>query len=563
MIAMRGWVRMLICGAVAAALYLPAMGRPALWEPDEGRYAEIAREMLVSGDWITPRDNFVRYFEKPPLVYWLTALSFRILGKSEFAARLPAAAFSVGQVALIEGLGEALFGAGTGLAAALCLGLSPAFFGFARFITLDPALAFLITAALTLFHRAAAIEGFRSRAAQAEMMGAAALTALGTLTKGPVAIVMVTIVGLFYLIAERRVRDLTRIPWVACATVYLAITTPWFVLVSIRNRGFVDFFFLHEHLERYLSSGEHGWGPWFFVAVVVAGMWPWIFFAPFARAGSEDSTKLSGSSTKPISASSVRFLLIWFATVFIFFSIPRSKLGSYILPGLPPLAILCGLGMVRLSGLDMRRRSQCFGWLAALSLIAAGMASIVCATGVQKHPILRPPGTDLIVAVSLIAIGSTAAFVISRRSPSTASAVGALAIGVIAALLAGTKAREDAASLGSYRGLARAIQPCVQAGCSLASYHHFVQGLPFYTGAREALAGYRGELAPFGDSPDASASFIESEPKLAELWRDRCVVLIANRVDFAHLKLLLAPVPQPIAAEGKKLALTNRADCSR
>src|SRR6516165_4666874 len=204
MIAMRGWVRMLICGAVAAALYLPAMGRPALWEPDEGRYAEIAREMLVSGDWITPRDNFVRYFEKPPLVYWLTALSFRILGKSEFAARLPAAAFSVGQVALIEGLGEALFGAGTGLAAALCLGLSPAFFGFARFITLDPALAFLITAALTLFHRAAAIEGFRSRAAQAEMMGAAALTALGTLTKGPVAIVMVTIVGLFYLIAERR-----------------------------------------------------------------------------------------------------------------------------------------------------------------------------------------------------------------------------------------------------------------------------------------------------------------------------------------------------------------------
>jgi 4-amino-4-deoxy-L-arabinose transferase-like glycosyltransferase len=554
---------MLICGAVATALYLPALGRPALWEPDEGRYAEIAREMTISGDWITPRNNFVRYFEKPPLAYWLTALSFEIFGKNEFAARIPAAVFSIGQVALIEWFGEVIFGAGTGLASALCLGLSPVFFGFARFITLDPALAFLITAALALFHRASATEGFRSRAAQAQMMGVAALTALGTLTKGPVAIVMVTIIAIVYLIAEHRSRDLTRIPWVACAAVYLAITAPWFVLVSIRNRGFLSFFFLHEHLQRYLSSGEHSWGPWFFVAVVAAGMWPWIFFAAFSRDGFPSRAHLADPTTNARSASSVRFLLIWFATVFIFFSFPRSKLGSYILPGLPPLAILCGLGIVRLTTLDVRQRSRCFGWLAAASLVLATGVSIALAIAVEKQATVHAPATDLIVSVSLMAIGSTGAFVLSRSSLTAVPAIGALAVGVVVALFAGTKAREDAASLDSYRSLARAIEPCVQAGCTLASYHHFVQGLPFYTGVREALVGYRGELAPFGDLPDASGSFIESESKLAELWRDRCVVLIANRRDIGALQRLLAPAPQPIAAEGKKLALTNRADCLR
>src|SRR5271157_582383 len=166
-------LRLTIYALLAAILYLPALGRPALWEPDEGRYAEIAREMIISGDWITPRDNFVRYLEKPPLVYWLTALSLGAFGQNEFAARLPAAVFSVGQVALAQWLGEAMFGAGVGLAAAMCLGLSPIFFGFARFITLDPALAFFVTASLALFRRACWTERLGSRGARFQLIGAA------------------------------------------------------------------------------------------------------------------------------------------------------------------------------------------------------------------------------------------------------------------------------------------------------------------------------------------------------------------------------------------------------
>ena len=144
-------LRLTIYAVLAAILYLPGLGKPALWEPDEGRYAEIAREMVVSGDYVTPRDDFELYFEKPPLVYWANAASIKIFGVNEFAVRLPAALFSVGQVVVTAALAEVMFGATAGFFAALVLALSPLFFGFARFATLDPALAFFLTAALARF----------------------------------------------------------------------------------------------------------------------------------------------------------------------------------------------------------------------------------------------------------------------------------------------------------------------------------------------------------------------------------------------------------------------------
>ena len=122
--------RIAMAAIVAAILYLPGLGRPALWEPDEGRYAEIAREMALSGDLVTPRNDYIRYFEKPPLVYWAQAGAIRIFGSTEFAVRLPAALFTVGEVALVCAIGDAMFGAAAGLLAALALALAPLVFAF-------------------------------------------------------------------------------------------------------------------------------------------------------------------------------------------------------------------------------------------------------------------------------------------------------------------------------------------------------------------------------------------------------------------------------------------------
>ncbi|MGA7873508.1 MAG: phospholipid carrier-dependent glycosyltransferase, partial [Candidatus Binatus sp.] len=334
-------VRLTLYALFAAILYLPGLGRPALWEPDEGRYAEIAREMVVSGDYVTPRDDFELYFEKPPLVYWAEAASIHAFGVNEFAVRLPAALFSIGQVVVTAALAEVMLGVSAGFFAALALALSPLFFGFARFATLDPALAFFLTAALGALYVAARDDSLSRPSSRRWMLISAAMLALGTLAKGPVALLLGGAIAFIWLASGRRLAEIRRMPLVWCGVIYAAIVAPWFILVEMRNPGFLRFFFIHEHLERYVASNEHGWGPWFFISIVIGGAWPWIFFVPRGwsamRAVDASSAGVADTSGRRSAAS---FLAIWFAFIFVFFSIPRSKLGSYILPALPPLAIV-------------------------------------------------------------------------------------------------------------------------------------------------------------------------------------------------------------------------------
>jgi 4-amino-4-deoxy-L-arabinose transferase-like glycosyltransferase len=555
-------LRLLVCAMLAAILYLPALGRPALWEPDEGRYAEIAREMVLAHDYMTPRDNWVRYFEKPPLVYWAEALSIKLIGANELAVRLPAALASVAEVAVTVALGEAMFGAAVGLAAAMVLGLSPLVFGFARFATLDPALALFITAALGAFWAAARAPGFDSAAGRRWFLLSAAITAAGTLTKGPVALVLTGAVGLAWLLAQRRAREILRMPWLGAIAIYTAMAAPWFVVAARRNPEFLRFFFIHEHVERYLENAEHGWGPYFFVGVVIAGMWPWIFFVPMGvrelmrvRGGGDES---EARARRPDARASLAFLLRWFGIILVFFSIPRAKLGSYILPALPPLAIVAGYALCRLPRLEVSSLRKLFGALALLNLAATAAIAIARAYfASQGESVLL---TDALAAMAALTAASLVCLAIAWRGSYVTAAIGALALGAVVALGVMGKARMDAEPLGSYRELAHAIVPYLAPGCRLASYRHFVQSLPFYTGYREALVDYRGELAPFSLGPDARESFIATDAGLAQLWHGLgCAVLVVNQNDLPHVRALLGPGATIIGCGGKKLALYNRA----
>ncbi len=547
----------MFCALATALLYLPRLGHPPLWEPDEGRYAEIPREMIVTGDLVTPRDDFVRYFEKPPLVYWLTAASIEVLGRNEFAVRLPSALFSIGQVVISAALGEEILGPAAGLAAAAALALSPLFFGFARFATLDPALAFFVTAALAAFFMALRAPPLGQGSSRGWMVVAAAMLALGTIAKGPVALVLGGGVALIDILVERRLREISAALIFACAFVYAAIAFPWFVVVAMRNPGFVRFFFVHEHLQRYLVSPEHRWGPYFFVVLGVAGTWPWIWFAPLA--GAEKARHAGPDSGGPRAQG---FVFIWGGFVLIFFSLPRSKLGSYILPGLPPFAILAGCGIARLDAIGACRRRRIFAALALVSAVFAIGAMV--ALLLARRRLDAALCADAAMLIAGLTIGAFGALLLDRRSARAWLAIVALAAGVTIALGAGLKARGDAAASFSYRDLAREITPYVDRGCLLASYHHFVQSLPFYTGGREALVGYRGELAPFGDTPDAAASFIANDTRLRDVWESsRCVVLIADQRDLPALLPTLAPLAVIIGCSGQKLALLNRPAANR
>lgn len=555
-------LRLLVCALLAAILYLPALGRPALWEPDEGRYAEIAREMVLAHDYVTPRDNWVRYFEKPPLLYWAEALSIKLLGPNELAVRLPAALASVAEVALTAALGEAMFGAAVGLAAAMVLALSPLVFGFARFATLDPALALFVTATLGAFWAAARAPGFDGAAGRRWFLLAAAMAAGGTLAKGPVALVLTGAVGLAWLLAERRAREILRMPWLGAIAIYAAIAAPWFVLAARRNPEFPRFFFIHEHVQRYLENAEHGWGPYFFVVVVIAGMWPWICFVPMgvrelmrARNGGDEAEP---PTRRPAARGSLAFMLWWFGIILVFFSIPRAKLGSYILPALAPLAIVAGYALCRLPRLAAPSLRRLLGTLALLNLTATAAVAIahLYFTSNAASTLLA----DAFAAMAALTVASLVCLAIAWRGRHAPAAAGALALGVAMALGMMVKARLDAQPLGSYRELARAIIPYLGPECRLASYRHFVQSLPFYTGHREALVDYRGELAPFGLGPDARESFIATDADLARLWQGPgCAVLVVNRGDLPHVRALLGSQTTVVGCEGKKLALYNRA----
>jgi 4-amino-4-deoxy-L-arabinose transferase-like glycosyltransferase len=553
-------IRLAAYAILAAILYLPGLGRPALWEPDEGRYAEIAREMVISGDYVTPRDDFELYFEKPPLVYWAEAGAIQIFGVNEFAVRLPAALFSIGQVVVTAALAEAMLGAAAGFMAALVLALSPLFFGFARFATLDPALAFFLTAGLATFYAAASEDSPARPRARRWLLISAAMLALGTLAKGPIALILGGAVAVAWLATEGRLGRIAQMPLVWCIVIYSAIVVPWFVLVEARNPGFMHFFIVHEHLERYVASSEHGWGPWFFIPIVIGGAWPWIFFVPpgwsAMRAGDGLPESAKDPSGRPAAA---RFIAIWFVVIFVFFSIPRSKLGTYILPALPPLAIVAGYGLARMAALDAARRRRLLAVVAVANLAAAAVLFVFFELA---RPAINPKlGVDGLLIGAVLAAGAIAMYSLGRAASRAAYAIGAIAIAMIAAVALGARAREDASSIYTYRNLARSVAPYLAGDCTLASYRHYVQSLPFYTGRRETRVEYWGELSEVSPtSPGRSPFLIGTDARLRQVWSSGgCMVLIVNDRDRNALAGALKPAPVVIGCEGKKLALYNGA----
>ncbi|MGC2491992.1 glycosyltransferase family 39 protein [Candidatus Binatus sp.] len=559
MLAANRSLRLTIYALLAVILYLPGLGRPALWEPDEGRYAEIAREMVLSGDYVTPRDDFELYFEKPPLAYWAEAAAIRIFGPNEFAVRLPAALFSVGQVVATAALAEVMFGATAGFFAALVLALSPLFFGFARFATLDPALAFFLTAALATFYLAAREDSFSQPSARRWMLISAAMLAMGTLAKGPIALLLAGAIALAWLAIEHRLREIVRMPLVWCGLIYAAIVLPWFILMEARNPGFLRFFFIHEHLERYTTSSEHGWGPWFFIPIVLGGMWPWIFFVPLGWSAMRADDILPNSVPASSRRSDASFLAIWFIVIFVFFSIPRSKLGSYILPALPPLAIVAGYGLARLRAVDDSSRRRLFALIAIANLVLASAVFIF--VELARGPINAALGADALLIATVLAAGAVVMYALGRNASRVTQAIGALALAMLATVPLSARIREDASSISTYRNLARAVQPYLAGDCALASYRHYVQSLPFYTRRRETRVEYWGELSEVSPpTPTKSPFLIGSEGRLRQIWSSgSCMVLIANDRDLKALDDSLKPAPVVVGCGGKKFALYNGA----
>jgi 4-amino-4-deoxy-L-arabinose transferase len=371
----------LVVIALFLLLYILPLGVRPLVIPDETRYAEIPREMLASGDWVVPRLDGLRYFEKPVLGYWLNAAAMTIFGQNSFAARFPSAV-AVGFSALFLFALARRFAGGylaailTAVAFLTCMEV----FALGIFNVLDSALSFFITAAMVSFFYAYTEENSRRERASLALMGV--FCGLAFLTKGFLAFAVPVAAIAPFMIWEGRWRELFKIPWVPILFAVL-VALPWSILIHLREPSFWHYFFWIEHIHRFASpiGGQHPKPFWFFVPVILGGALPWTALIPAA---------ISGLREMRLRDTLLRFALCWLLFPFLFFSASQGKLGTYILPCFPPLVILLIIGVLRYLERGGKRAFS-IGVL-VLAVLPAGAAAALLLNQITGFPGFRVYG---------------------------------------------------------------------------------------------------------------------------------------------------------------------------
>ncbi|MFM0051143.1 glycosyltransferase family 39 protein [Caballeronia grimmiae] len=349
-----------------AIIWFAPLGLRHLVPSDEGRYAEMAREMFVTGDWITPRYNGYKYFEKPPLQTWANALTFAWFGIGEWQARLYTALTGFAGVLLIGFTGKRVFNAMTGFAAAVILATCPYWNLMGHFNALDMGLSFwmeLTLCALLLAQR----PGLPARQVRLWMWLCWAAMAAAVLSKGLVGLILPGAVLVIYSIVSRDWALWKRLYIGSGLIVFLIVAAPWFVLVQMKNPEFFDFFFIVQQFKRYLTPEQNRPGPfYYFVPVLIVGFLPWLsIVVQSVRHGVKTPRQPNGFAP-------VTMLLVWSAFIFLFFSASHSKLLSYVLPIAPAIALVLGLYLPSLTKSQYRR--HLIGY--AVLLIAAAFGAI-------------------------------------------------------------------------------------------------------------------------------------------------------------------------------------------
>ena len=462
-------------------VWLGLLGSRPLFNPDEGRYAEIPREMLERGDWVIPHLNGLDYIEKPPLQYWATALSYSVFGVNNFSARLYTALCALGTVLLMAFLARRLWTVEAAWRTAAVLGGMMLFLILGQLLTLDMSLTFWMSLTLVGFVLGQTDEARGSR----WMLTAWFAAGMAVLSKGLVAALIPGAVFVLYTLAARDFSSWRRLQWLRGLPLFLAITIPWHWLAARRLDDFLQFFFVHEHFARYLTTVSDRQEPWwYFGAVFLAGTVPWTMSALRVVA--------TGWRSEPAaSAFNVRlFLWIWVIFVVVFFSLSDSKLIPYILPALPALALLIATQPEAVLKND-------FLWTAAVTLLVGvglGVASLnwPALVGASARSAVFMPLVSSVREVALL-LTVTGAFVLLRARRDFTRVGVFLGVGWCLSGLLLMRAAGAVAPIYSGVALAAAL-PADSRQAPLYSVATYDQSLMFYLQRTATLVRYRGEL---------------------------------------------------------------------
>jgi len=472
---------------VAACMFFVAIGRLALIEPDEGRNAEVAREMLAKGDWITPHfDNF-SYLDKPPVFFWAVATSFKIGGLSEASARFPSALAALLTVFLAWFLARRMFENSTGLYAGIVLATSPLVVVFAREVIFDMTLTLFVTGAMVCYWLRETGDEHR------KLLDVLFFAAMGvaTLTKGPVGFLLPLLSICAYQALRRKLSRLKDLNWILGLATFFAVTLPWFIAVSVRHPDFPGYAFWQESLERFATGHSHRAGPiYYYLIIYLAGFLPWGFFLLYAGLHRINRWK----ELRQDSQAPTLFLLSWVGVIFVFFSISQSKLPGYFLPAMVPLSILMAKVWTGQKPVQEGRNPDWltggFATLIVLGVIIAAVPHfqhfLFPHGRLQKkmpHEVLALLGpTMLYTGIILAALGIIGRNLCSRakkRKPAVIMfAVAACCFPLM--LVRWFHPLELFASAKSSRALAQTILDSPEKNLPIYGYYYFRTGLPFY-----------------------------------------------------------------------------------
>lgn len=455
----------LTASAVLYSLYFWGMSGRGLIGPDEPRYAAIAREMAVSGDWVTPSLDGEPWFEKPALLYWMGAAAARLGFDDDRATRLPVALLSVGFLIYFYLALASSFGRNAAVLATMILGTSVGWVAFSHAGIFDLPLA--VTVSVALISLLPWIEqAERSERPPPLIFGG--FLGLSVLAKG-LAGPAVAALALLPLLAEAGLRDrILSLARPRTLLAFAAVSLPWYALCYFQNGSvFVEDFIWKHHVMRFVSSElQHVQPVWYFVPVLLGALLPWTpLLGLLPRLAIGGDTRL-------------RFLAGWAATTFLFFSLSVNKLPAYILPALPPLAGLMGVGLAK------ARRPVILLTSAALLLMLVPIGAAL-APEAMSHGLRRAwPPTDVswfwVASVLLAAAG--AAIAAARGTTASASAVAAAA--AVSLVLLKIAAVPEIDRQAGTRSLWQQIKPRHEATCLGDVRRHVVYGLRYYSTGR-------------------------------------------------------------------------------
>jgi 4-amino-4-deoxy-L-arabinose transferase-like glycosyltransferase len=519
------------------------LGRMPLYEPDEGRYAEIPREMLERGDFITPFLNYVKYFEKPPLHYWLNALSFSIFGQNEFAARFPGALMGFLTVILTYHVGRKLFCRPAGILAALILGTSIGFLIQARLDITDMTLTCTLSAALAFFIMATR-EGEPHKALYYHLFYLC--VALALLAKGLIAIVFPCAIIFFYLLITRRWRLLGEMRLLTGIPLFFLVAAPWFIAVSWRNPEFARFFFIHEHFERFLTKVHGRYEPfWYFVPVLAGTMLPWSFFIPAAMKGVWKE-RLSSEGESRL------YLALWALLIFLFFSKSDSKLIPYILPVFPPLALLMGSAFARLAD-AITGAVKTEGYIIA-GILSVGGAGVICYPFIASSPDF--PVSACAVIGGIFLGGGIITFINIFRGSLLNLLTGMVFCFYIVGIASPAFVLSEMAGKRSLKETGIFVREKVGKDAVVASFG-LLQGFSFYAERRVVIVGPRGE-AEFGSNQGNQSAWFIDVPRFIRLWDSPITVFtILSRGEYKAMQGLMRPSPRIVSQTTRYFLITN------